>query len=59
MYVMKNQETGDTMGPYATKRLALSFGPKGDQWKPVSIGKRSMEQALALGAAINSAKVAK
>lgn len=57
MFIMRNKETGDVMGPYQTKRLALQYGPKGAQWEPESIGRRTPEQAHALGAAINSAKV--
>lgn len=59
MFIMRNKETGDVMGPYQTKRLALQYGPKGEQWVAESIGKRTQEQAHALGAAINSAKVSR
>ena len=59
MFLMRNKETGDVMGPYQTKKLAIQYGPKGYQWQPESIGKRTAEQAQALGAAINSAKVSR
>lgn len=59
MFIMRNKETGDVMGPYQTKKLAIQYGPKGEQWEPKSIGKRTAEQAQALGAAINSAKVSR
>ena len=43
MFIMRNKETGDVMGPYQTKKLAIQYGPKGEQWEPESIGKRTPE----------------
>lgn len=62
MYILKNIRSADVFGPYDTKRHALTA--RNDlavpaEWEPQSIGKRSTEQAMELGAAINSAKVAK
>lgn len=61
MFILKHDITGDVFGPYETKRHAIMYRPARDRdhWKPVSIGKRTVEQAHALGAAINSAKLAK
>ena len=61
MFILKHNITGDVFGPYATKRHAIMSRPERDRdhWKPVSVGKRTVEQAMALGATINSAKLAK
>jgi hypothetical protein len=59
MFILKHEITGDVFGPYATKKLAIMYRPTRDRdlWKPVSIGKRTTEQALTMGAAITSIKV--
>lgn len=61
MFVLKHEITGDVFGPYATKRHAIMYRPEQDRdhWIPVNIGNRTIEQAHELGAAINSAKLAK
>lgn len=61
MFILKHEITGDMFGPYATKRHAIMYRPERDreQWKPFSTGTRSIEEAMAMGAAFNSAKVVK
>ena len=60
MFILKHDTAGDVFGPYATKRHAIMARPSRDRdhWKPISIGKRTHEQAMELGAAITSAKIA-
>lgn len=59
MLILKHNITGDVFGPYATRKLAIQYRPERDRdnWIPVSIGKRSVEEAMTIGAAITSAKV--
>lgn len=61
MFILKHNITGDVFGPYETRRLAIMYRPERDRahWTPVNIGRRSIDEAMSLGAAINSAKVAK
>lgn len=61
MFILKHEITGDVFGPYATKRHAIMARPERDRehWKPTNIGRRSHQEALALGSAVNSAKVQK
>lgn len=62
MFILKNSRTADIFGPYATRRHAYigraSLAAPAE-WEPVSIGRRTKEQALELGAAITSTKLAK
>jgi hypothetical protein len=61
MFILQHNVTGEVFGPYATPKLPIIYRPMRDRdhWHPVHIGRRTAEQAMALGAAITSKKVTK
>lgn len=59
MFILRNR-AGNIHGPYATRAKALWAKQANGaltEYEPVSIGKRTIEEAVALGAAITSEKV--
>jgi len=61
MFILRHNLTDEIVGPYQTRRHAIMYRPARDRdcWVPVSIGRRTKEQAKALGAELTSARVAK